>query len=175
LIGMSIVFECRNLHKRFAAGAAGCTASVHVLRGVDLTLHAGDCIAVVGPRGAGKSTLLLCAAGLLKPDAGEVRWYGHSSLTEAARTVAYYWTTAGYRRSNIGDAGLHLVDIAVARDALMREWIDARRERGDAVVFGTHDESIGRALASRVLFMRAGRLASAARADAVSRVAEPVA
>ena len=70
-IGVSIVFECRNLHKRFIVGAGSCSASAHVLRGVDLVLRAGECAAVVGPRGAGKSTLLLCAAGLLRPDGGD--------------------------------------------------------------------------------------------------------
>jgi len=41
--------------------------------GVDLTLRAGDCLALFGPNGAGKTTLLRLVAGLLKPTSGVVR------------------------------------------------------------------------------------------------------
>jgi branched-chain amino acid transport system ATP-binding protein len=47
-----------------------------VLRGVDLTVSAGEVVAVLGPNGAGKSTLLLAIAGVLWPDAGSLRVLG---------------------------------------------------------------------------------------------------
>ena len=43
------------------------------LAGVDLTVHAGEMVALVGPNGAGKSTFLGLAAGLLTPSSGSVK------------------------------------------------------------------------------------------------------
>ncbi|WP_436791562.1 ATP-binding cassette domain-containing protein [Yinghuangia sp. YIM S10712] len=44
----------------------------HVLRGVDLDVHAGEVAAVVGANGCGKSTFLRICAGLASPDTGHV-------------------------------------------------------------------------------------------------------
>ncbi|MGH8706623.1 MAG: ATP-binding cassette domain-containing protein, partial [Burkholderiales bacterium] len=40
----------------------------------DLTIEAGEKIAIIGPNGVGKTTLLRCLEGSLKPDAGTVKW-----------------------------------------------------------------------------------------------------
>lgn len=56
------------VEKRFARRPA--------VRGVDLAVRPGDCLAVFGPNGAGKSTLLRLLAGVLKPTAGTVRVRG---------------------------------------------------------------------------------------------------
>lgn len=63
-------------------------APLDVLKGVNLTLTAGEMVALVGPSGAGKSTLLHLAGLLDKPSAGQVLIDGvdASHMTEAERT-----------------------------------------------------------------------------------------
>jgi len=58
------------------------------LRGADLTVAAGEILAVMGPSGSGKSTLLHCLAGILVPDAGEIHVDGRriDTLGEAERS-----------------------------------------------------------------------------------------
>ena len=60
-----------------------------VLRGANLTLHAGEIVALVAPSGAGKSTLLHLAGLLEKPDGGSVFVEGRDAgaLADAARTA----------------------------------------------------------------------------------------
>ena len=57
-----------------------------VLRGVDLDVEKGECLALVGPNGAGKTTLLRILATLSKPTAGNVRVAG-TDLEEGAIPV----------------------------------------------------------------------------------------
>lgn len=58
------------------AGIRKSFGAVQALRGVDLTVNAGECLAVVGHNGAGKSTLMNVLAGTVSPDAGDMRVQG---------------------------------------------------------------------------------------------------
>lgn len=60
-----------------------------VLRGVDLSLRAGEIVALVAPSGTGKSTLLHLAGLLEKPDAGQVLIGGRDAgaLSDSERTA----------------------------------------------------------------------------------------
>lgn len=66
------------------------------LRGLSVQVGSGEIVAITGPSGSGKSTLLHCLAGILVPDAGEVRLEGTrmDALDEATRTRV--------RRGNFG-------------------------------------------------------------------------
>jgi lipoprotein-releasing system ATP-binding protein len=63
------ILKLQGITKAYNAGAAN---EVTVLQGVDLTVAAGEVVALVAPSGAGKSTLLHMAGLLDTPDAGTV-------------------------------------------------------------------------------------------------------
>ncbi|HEY7842040.1 MAG TPA: lipoprotein-releasing ABC transporter ATP-binding protein LolD [Gammaproteobacteria bacterium] len=69
--------RCSGLTRSYSEGAL----SVDVLKGVDLEVGPGDCVAVIGASGSGKSTLLHLLGGLDRPDAGEVQVEGRSLST----------------------------------------------------------------------------------------------
>ncbi len=60
--------KLENVDLTLGSGAA----RVHVLRGIDLTVHAGETVGLVGPSGSGKTTLLMIVAGLERIDAGKI-------------------------------------------------------------------------------------------------------
>ncbi len=71
-------------------------ASVHVLKGVDLTVFEGESVGILGPSGSGKSTLLMVLAGLERLDGGDIliRDTGLNGLSEDA--------LADFRGRNVG-------------------------------------------------------------------------
>src|SRR6185437_10938417 len=80
--GMTVI-QTRGLAKTYVGGDGG---TIHVLDGIDLDVHRGEMIAVVGASGAGKSTLLHLLGALDQPSRGEVVLDGVSlgTLTDAA-------------------------------------------------------------------------------------------
>ena len=79
------VLQLVNLHKRFGGQP--------VLRGVNLDVRRGEIHGLMGASGAGKSVLIRIAAGLIRPDEGEVRFKGDplapgSPLEAAAQGIA---------------------------------------------------------------------------------------
>jgi len=78
------VLSCSGLSKRYQDGSR----AVQVLQGVDLSLQAGERIAIVGRSGSGKSTLLNLLGGLDLPSGGEVFVSGTaiSTMDERARS-----------------------------------------------------------------------------------------
>jgi lipoprotein-releasing system ATP-binding protein len=69
---MEALLEARDVRKVFVQGGA----RLEVLKGIELTVARGECLAVVGPSGAGKSTLLHILGALDRPSGGKVLFGG---------------------------------------------------------------------------------------------------
>jgi ABC-2 type transport system ATP-binding protein len=67
--------ELQGLTKSYRGGSRG---PVRAVRGIDVSIARGETVALLGPNGAGKSTTIDMLLGLTRPDAGEVRVFGHS-------------------------------------------------------------------------------------------------
>jgi putative ABC transport system ATP-binding protein len=71
------LFELRAVAKRFRRG----DAVVHAVDGVDLTIGAGELVAIEGPSGSGKTTLLQLLGALDRPDEGALLFEGRDLTT----------------------------------------------------------------------------------------------
>lgn len=71
------ILQAKNIYKKYRMGAV----NLDVLKGVDLSVGAGEFCAIIGASGSGKSTLLHILGALDKPDSGEVEFEGRSITT----------------------------------------------------------------------------------------------
>ncbi len=112
---MSGALDIRDLTRVHGSGAT----EVHALRGVSLSVAAGELVAVMGPSGSGKSTLLTIAGGLDSPTSGTVAVDG-TDLGSLSRKAL-----AALRRRSVGyvfqDFNLIPALTAVENVALPRE------------------------------------------------------
>jgi len=81
-----VKIELRGLVKTFRHNGI----QVEVLTGVDLDIHQGETLAVVGASGVGKSTLLHILGTLERPSAGKVRWEGEDVFALDDRSLAAF-------------------------------------------------------------------------------------
>jgi ABC-2 type transport system ATP-binding protein len=68
---MPVAIRCQNLVKRYEG-----KSPVDAVRGLDLTVEAGECFGLLGPNGAGKTTTIEIIEGLLEPTSGDVEVLG---------------------------------------------------------------------------------------------------
>jgi putative ABC transport system ATP-binding protein len=86
------LIETENLTKDYADNGV----KVPALRGIDLTIHAGEFTAIVGPSGSGKTTLLNIISGLDKPSSGKV-WLNGKPVSDMSGAEL-----SDFRRDHIG-------------------------------------------------------------------------
>lgn len=70
--------------------------SLQVLKGIDMTIHAGEIVSIVGPSGAGKTTLLQIIGTLDTPDSGKLYINGTETIALSEKKLA------AFRNKNIG-------------------------------------------------------------------------
>jgi len=126
-----------------------------ILRGLDLVLRRGECVALVGANGSGKTTLFRTLLGILPPVAGEIRYGGNAdgrrpalgyvpqrdqldpifplTVEDVVRMGGYrrwrpFSTTTAADRSRVA-AALEAVGGATWRHRLLRELSGGQRQR----------------------------------------------
>jgi ABC-2 type transport system ATP-binding protein len=115
------MLEFDGLHKTFGTN--------HVLDGVTFTVQPGQMFGFCGANGAGKTTTMRIALGLLRADAGDVRWQGRSLDQESRRRVGYMPEERGlYPKMKVAEqvayfGRLHGLDLASATRAA-DEWTE---------------------------------------------------
>ncbi|MFD3158307.1 ABC transporter ATP-binding protein [Haloimpatiens sp. FM7330] len=89
---MEIVLETKNLRKEY--GTKGMLFSA--IDGIDLKVHKGEFLGIMGPSGAGKTTLLNMLSTIDKPSSGEIYYEGKDVSKMKNRDLAIF------RRNNVG-------------------------------------------------------------------------
>ena len=119
---MTAALEIVNVSKSYGDGPT----SVHALQGVDLTVHVGELVAIMGPSGSGKSTMLTIAGTLEQATSGRVSVEGHDTSDMSAND------RARLRRRSIGyvfqDLNL-LAGLTAAENVSLPLELDGTRSR----------------------------------------------
>jgi lipoprotein-releasing system ATP-binding protein len=121
---MAPALELKDVHRSFFQGRF----PIDVLKGADLTLNAGEMVALTGPSGSGKSTLLQIAGLLEPPNKGDVLIEGHKVADKADQTRTLL------RRNKVGFVYQfhHLLPDFTAVENLILPQMIAGRAKKDA-------------------------------------------
>jgi branched-chain amino acid transport system ATP-binding protein len=124
---VSALLEVAGLRLRFGG--------IHALDGVDLALHEGETLALIGPNGSGKTSLFNCVTGLYRPDAGSIRFAGKSLLGARPDEVARQGVARTFQNLRLFGSLSVLDNLMLGRHRhFRRSLLDAAlRRRGEEV------------------------------------------
>src|SRR3954463_4336568 len=141
------LIDVRNCRQAYHKDA---NADLVVLDDVNLTLHEGEIVALLGRSGSGKSTLLRIASALLKPTAGSVKWRGRpvTGPTDGVAMVfqsfaLFPWLTvqenvelgleargvARARREELAESAIDMIGLGGFENAYPKELSGGMRQR----------------------------------------------
>src|SRR5437762_4000364 len=112
------ILSARNIHKYYGA--------LHVLQGVDLDIHAGENVSMIGPSGSGKSTLLHILGTLDEPAEGVIRLKNRELHSLKGKALA------DFRNRNIGFVFQfhHLLpEFTALENVCIPGWLAGRKRR----------------------------------------------
>lgn len=158
----AVLLELRNVHRSYQSG----DSEVEVLHGINLTVHQGEMLAIIGPSGSGKSTLMNIIGCLDTPSAGNYYVMGkdthhmeHKELTALRRDFfgfifqKYHLLGHLCARENVQVPAVYAGMVKAKRDARALQLLDSlglaqRSEYRPAQLSGGQQQrvSIARAL-----------------------------
>ena len=150
----SLILETTGLEKRFGGLIAA--------RAIDLSVHAGEIVALIGPNGAGKSTTFNLISGALAPNAGSIRLLGHDVAGTGARRIARQGLARTFQHVKLLPEATVLDNIALgahlrARAGMVRSMLRLDRVE-EAALLHTARHHAARVGLTDVLDQQAGSL-----------------
>lgn len=115
------LLRMRGIHKAYPG--------VQALRGVNLTLHAGEVLALLGENGAGKSTLMKVLSGAVQPDAGQIELCGTPRTIQTPLDAARHGIAMVHQEFNLIPALSARENIFLGRERTRAGWILKCEER----------------------------------------------
>ena len=119
-----ILLEVHRLSKRFPG--------VQALSEVDLTLHRGEVLAVIGENGAGKSTLVKILAGVQRPDEGSIALDRRAVHVDSCRAAMNLGIVLIHQELNLSDNLSVAANIFLGREPRRMGLIDTKRINAEA-------------------------------------------
>lgn len=110
-------------------GIAKAFPGVRALQGVDLTLHRGEVLALLGENGAGKSTLMKVLGGAHRPDAGTIRIDGRETRLHSPHDARRAGVVVIYQEFNLIPGLTARENIFLGQEVSRRGFIDRAGER----------------------------------------------
>eukprot|EP01133_Synstelium_polycarpum_P000709 gene709-820_t len=161
------LIELKGIRKSYGGGD---TPQVDVLRGIDLAIHAGEFVAIVGASGSGKSTLMNILGCLDRPTEGDYLFAGENvaqlDSDELAwlRREAFGFVFQGYHLIPSGSAQENVEMPAIyagisAAERHVMTLLDELASQGHVVILITHDREVA-ARANRIIEIRDGLIIS---------------